>query len=79
MPSTQWWFQKHSWLVSHFSGSLGSLGPGFLGPLVERLRMLRFAVVVLDGLIDVTGVVRGVESWAVVVRRKMEMVGTEDG
>lgn len=41
--------------------------------------MLRFAVVVLDGLIDVTGVVRGVESWAVVVRRKMEMVGTEDG
>lgn len=41
--------------------------------------MLRFAVVVNDGLIDVTGVVWGVESWAVVVRRKMEMVGTVDG
>ncbi|KAJ5191276.1 uncharacterized protein N7498_010261 [Penicillium cinerascens] len=35
--------------------------------------MVWLAVVVKDGLTDVTGVVRGDESWAVVVRRKMEM------
>lgn len=50
-----------------------------MGPRVERLGTLRFAVGVKDVLIDVTGVVWGVEEWAVVMKRTMEMVDTADG
>lgn len=78
-PSMQWWFQKQSRPVLHFSGSLGFLGLGL--ELLSRMeRTLRFAGLVMDGFMDVTVLVRGsVVNCAVVMRRRVDMVYTVDG